>query len=126
LRCSQCRRFTPGLWLNLYSLSLIVLLLAANWIHIQYMTPILVDFAAGLGLQLPLALRIYLGLSAWAMWGWVLIAVIVVLLLVRRKMPRFLLSGRLLAAAASVFLLYTLTGVFSGYMNILRVPSLVK
>jgi hypothetical protein len=126
LRCSQCRRITPGLWLNLYSLSLIVLLVATNWIHLHYMVPIVVNLAESLGMQLSLAFRIYLGLSAAGTWGGLLIAAIVVLLLVLRKIPNFLHSGRLLAIGAWMFLLYTLAGIFAGYGGVLAIPSRLK
>lgn len=125
-RCPQCKHVAHGLSLNLYSVALIVPLVVTNWINLRYLAPIVVNLFAGLGVELSLAFRVYLGLSYWGgTWAWVLLVVIALFLVVTRK-TKILRSGRLLAVAAWLLLLYTLAGVLSGYVTVLTIPSLVK
>jgi len=125
-RCPQCKNMAHGFSLNLYSVALIVPLAVTNWINLRYLAPIVVNLFAGLGVELSLPFRIYLGLSYWAgTWAWLLLVVIVLSLVVTRK-TKFLRSGRLLAIAAWLLMLYTLAGVLSGYVNVLTIPSVLK
>ena len=131
LRCPKCRRITPGLWLNLYSLSLLVLLALTNWAHLRYLMPIVANMVAGFGLALPPPVQFYIGLSNIThTWGWVVIpAILLYFLLSGRKVrvPNVLLSGKLLAGVAWVGLLFTLVGVFGAYIKVLlEMPSLIN
>ena len=131
LRCPKCRRITPGLWLNFYSLSLLVLLVLTNWGHLRYLLPIVANMSASLGVELPRPVQFYISLShVTVTWGWVLIpAILLYFLLSGRKVqvPNVLMSGKLLAGVAWVGLLFTLVGSFGGYIKVLvEMPRLIN
>lgn len=132
LRCPECHRFTPGLWLNLYCLSLLIALSLANFIHLWKMVPIMANMAAGLGFTLPLAMRLYIRLSNMSatLLLWVLILAIPVLFVLKGKkvrVPNFVMSGKLLAVVTWVALVFSLVGIFVGYIEVLtKMPRLIR
>ena len=132
MRCPECLRFTPAFWLNLFSLLLLVTLVLTNFMYLWKMVPIVGSLSAGLGFDLPLPMRVYIGLSQTSatLLFWVLILAIPVLLLLKGRkirVPSFIMSGKLLAVLTWVALLFSLVGIITGYVDVLRkMPRLIR
>jgi hypothetical protein len=132
LRCPECFHFTPAFWLNLFSLLLLVTLVVTNFLYLWKMVPIVATFAAGMGFDLPLPMRLYIrvsNLSATIAFLALAVAIPVILLLKGRKVrvPSFVTSGKLLAVVTWVALLFSLVGIITGYVDVLRkMPRLIR
>ncbi len=117
--CPQCRCFTPAFWLNVFSLALWVVIVAMNYFLLRVWLPPMAQRFAGLGVELPLPLRIYIGLLRLAAIlgiGLLLLVTTVLGVLRRRKVevPNFLKSGKLLATVTYAVLVFSMLGLFSG------------
>ena len=131
IRCRKCRRLTPGAWLNLYSLSLIVSLGVINAAHMRFIFPIVVNMAYGMGFALPLPMRIYAGVSHGAqLWGWLLIPAALIWMLWRKsqvRVPMVLRSGKVMALVAAAGILITIVGTFLGYIEVVKdMPRFIR
>ncbi len=132
MRCPECQRFTPALWLNLYSLSLLITLALTDFWYLWKIVPILAPVATGWGLNLPLATRFYIGLAdlsaTFAVWVLVL-AIPVIFLLKGRKVrvPSFVTSGKLLAVVTWVGLVISLVGIITSHADLLKeMPRFIR
>jgi hypothetical protein len=131
LRCPKCRCLAAGQWLNLYSLLLLVFLGLINFSYFRFMFPIVVNMATGLGLELPLLLRLYAGTSHYAqLWGWLLIPMALIFFLLKKtpvRVPAALHSGKVLAVTAAAGLLISIVGIMVGYIQVLiEMPQLLR
>ncbi len=132
LRCPECQRSTPALWLNLYSLSLLVVLSMTNIMHAWKMLPIVANMAQGLGFALPLPTRIYIHWVNGSGIGMLLVLVlafpVLYVLKVRKvRVPSLVTSGKALAVATWAALVFSLGGIFASYIEVLReMPRFIR
>jgi len=124
LRCPQCLRFEPDFCLNLFTFLLLITLVVTNAYYFRGIVPNRCTFAAQMKLDLPLVMRLHLGVyNSFVLLGppLIVLAVAVVLLLRRMKIRalRFLVSGKVLALATWVALAVSLVGIMAGYKSLL-------
>ncbi len=125
LRCPECQRFTPALWLNLYSLSILAVLSLTNIMHVWKMVPIVANMATGMGYVLPLPMRMYIHWVIVSEIGTLSLLALVfpalyVLKVRKVRVPSFVTSGKALAVITWGALVFSLVGIFVGYIEVLR------
>jgi ethanolamine transporter EutH len=133
MRCAQCHHFTPGLWVNIYCITILIALSMANIFHIKYLVPVVQYLTVGLGIvSMPPVFLFYLQIAELTMRLLIPIVILaaIVLFVLRWKKVRIsnaFRSGKLLAIVTWVALAYTLVGILSGYTEVLIImPKLVK
>ncbi len=121
MQCPECRCFTPAFWLNAFSSALWPVIVTMNYFLLRIWLPPVAQRFAGVGVELPLPLRVYAGLVRLAaiagLWLLLLAAAVLVVLRWRKVgVPNFLKSGRLLAAVTYALLVFSMLGLFSGLL----------
>lgn len=132
LRCPACHHMTSAYWLNAFSLVMWLLIVAANYVYLQKLLPVLTYLSAFQGEHLLLPVRIHAALARWVTMYWWVVLLLVVLgfgLFRWKKMmlPGFLKSGRLLASLTSLVMAGTLAGLLTGMtLASIYAPALVN
>ncbi len=131
LRCSDCGSLTPALWLNLYSLLIWLMIAVVHFTYFLWIVPGILKIHMEFNVMLPLPVRLHYGLADFIeiRGPWIILLVIIAGLAMRWKkirLPKFCLSGKLLAGITFVALGVTFTGVLSGLVTLLLLfPEIV-
>jgi len=93
--------------------------------YVWKMVPIVANMASGMGYALPLAMRIYIHwviVSEIGMLSVLVVAFPVLYVLKGRqvRIPSFVVSGKALAVITWGALVFSLVGIFVGYIEVLR------
>lgn len=132
IRCPECRAFTPAFWLNIFSLLLLVVIVAMNYVYLATLLPVWQKVLRDFGMILS-------GPAAWprmlvrdVVRGWlpVLVLPFVVLLALRWKKVAVLTvlkSGKLLAAVTLLALVGSAVVQLGAFAHAMRwMPEIVS